>query len=60
MVLTFKEVKKLENGNYERVYTTDNPKFNTVSYEYVGTEEDLTNFLKTLIFNYMRRHKLID
>lgn len=37
----------------------NNGKIRDVTFEYIGTEEDLDNFLRTVIIDYCKRKKLI-
>ncbi|SMC17492.1 hypothetical protein SAMN02745134_00354 [Clostridium acidisoli DSM 12555] len=71
-VRTVKESKRTNNslkfinlditndGYMQENFTCDNPEIGTISFISTGTEEDLTNFLKGMIFDYARRNKLID
>lgn len=56
------KTEKLENGNMAQTFKTDHPRITQVVIEYkaTATDEDLTNFFKTIIFDYARKHKLID
>lgn len=52
------KLKEVRDG--KEIFTTDNPKVKEVVFEYVGTDDDLTRFLKVVILDYARKKKIID
>ena len=55
-----KNIEFTEDGIYKETYTSSNPRIESVSVKYVGSEDQLNNFLKTVIFDYAKKHKIID
>lgn len=60
MQLKLIEITKNNGGKFKETFETDNPYIKKVTFEYSGSEENLTEFLKTLIFDYARKKKIID
>lgn len=50
----------IEGKDYiSECFTTDNPKIKEVTFNYIGTEDNLTDFLKITISDYMMESKLL-
>lgn len=58
--LKLQEVTQNDRGQFQEVFATDNPRIKDATFTYIGEEDDLTNFLKLIIFDYARENKLID
>lgn len=59
MNVVSKEVKNIDGVIHEEI-KVDHPCVGKVTFVYEGSENILDNFLKHLIFSYLRANKLID
>lgn len=58
-MLKIVEIKKNDQGQIQECFTTNNPRIKNVTFTYAGKEDDMDNFLQSLIIDYSRNEKLI-
>ncbi len=55
MELYLQNVTESDTSNKKEIFTTNNDKIKEVSFEYLGTEDNLDRFFETTIHNYLRK-----
>ena len=58
-MINLKEITKNDKGQIQEVFTTNNLRIKSVTFTYGGNEDNIDNFLTTLIFDYGKKEKLI-
>ena len=58
-MLNLKEIKKNSIGEMQECFITNNPRIKSVTITYTGQQEDLDNFLKSIILEFGKNGKLI-
>jgi hypothetical protein len=59
MELYLNNITKNKQGFYVESYKTNNPKIASVKFHYEGTDENLDNFYKQILLDYMKQNKMV-
>lgn len=58
-MINIQEIKLNHKGEVQEVFTTNNPRIKSVTFTYLGQDNDLDKFLQSLILKYGENKKLI-